>query len=229
MAEEIRLLDPAVTVRLRRDARARRLTLRIAARDGSVHLTLPRRTPLAEARDFLARHGPWLAERLRDRAAPAPVGLGSTLPVEGTPRLLVPGPGRTVTLEGPELRIPGAPDRAGPRAAAFLKVLARDRLAAAADAAAARLGRVPGRITLRDPATRWGSCTARGDLMFSWRLVMAPPEVLAYVAAHEVAHLAEMNHSRCFWDLLARLHPDWQRPRAWLRAEGAGLHAWRFG
>src|SRR5690606_32603283 len=110
----------------------------------------------------------------------------------------------------------------------WLKALARDRLAAAADRHAATLGRGYRSLVLRDTRSRWGSCAADGRLMFSWRLAMAPPEVLDYVAAHEVAHLAEMNHSPAFWAVVERLMPDHRAPRAWLRAEGAALHRWNF-
>jgi predicted metal-dependent hydrolase len=65
--------------------------------------------------------------------------------------------------------------------------------------------------------------------MYSWRLIMAPPPVLDYVAAHEVAHLAEMNHSPAFWAVVERLCPDYARWRVWLRAEGQVLHGFRFG
>jgi predicted metal-dependent hydrolase len=90
------------------------------------------------------------------------------------------------------------------------------------------LGLPFGRVTLRDTRSRWGSCTSAGDLMFSWRLIMAPSAVLDYVVAHEVAHLAEMNHSDRFWAQVERLFPDHAAPRAWLRRNGAGLHAWDF-
>jgi predicted metal-dependent hydrolase len=113
--------------------------------------------------------------------------------------------------------------------AAFLRALARDRLAAASDRHAARLGRGFGRLTLRDTRSRWGSCSSAGDLMFSWRLVMAPPEVLDYVAAHEVAHLAHMHHGPAFWAEVRRLYGDHRAARGWLRREGAALHRFRFG
>ncbi|RMD90830.1 MAG: M48 family peptidase, partial [Alphaproteobacteria bacterium] len=105
---------------------------------------------------------------------------------------------------------------------------AREALAAACDRHAARLGRRYGRLSLRDTRSRWGSCSAEGNLNFSWRLVMAPPEVLDYVAAHEVAHLAEMNHSPAFWALVERLFPAHEAPRRWLRENGASLHRYRF-
>ena len=106
--------------------------------------------------------------------------------------------------------------------------MARERLTSAVAAYAETLGRPFGRITLRDPRSRWGSCSSKGDLMFSWRLIMAPPEVLDYVAAHEVAHLAEMNHSDRFWAVCRRLCPETDKHRRWSKQNGAELLAWRF-
>jgi predicted metal-dependent hydrolase len=91
------------------------------------------------------------------------------------------------------------------------------------------IGRPYSRITLRDTRSRWGSCTADGALMYSWRLAMAPPAVLDYVAAHEVAHLAQMNHSPAFWAVVARLVPGHAAPRRWLKLHGQTLHGPRFG
>jgi predicted metal-dependent hydrolase len=93
---------------------------------------------------------------------------------------------------------------------------------------ALRAGREAGRLSLRDTRSRWGSCSCRGDIMLSWRLVMAPPAILDYVAAHEAAHLVRMDHSRDFWRLVARLDPGHEAARGWLRREGASLHRWRF-
>ena len=64
--------------------------------------------------------------------------------------------------------------------------------------------------------------------MYSWRLILAPPDVLDYVAAHEVAHLVEMNHSSSFWSIVNDLHPGYDKPRQWLRDHGAELHRYRF-
>ena len=105
----------------------------------------------------------------------------------------------------------------------------RARLAEASDHFAQRLGKDYAAITLRDTRSRWGSCTAQGRLMYSWRLILAPPEVLDYVAAHEVAHLAQMNHSPAFWAEVERIYGDYSQPRAWLRREGSSLHRYRFG
>ena len=90
------------------------------------------------------------------------------------------------------------------------------------------MGRTPGKLTLRDTRSRWGACTPSGDLMFSWRLIMAPARILDYVAAHEVAHLAQMNHSAAFWAEVTKLYPTHPEARRWLKAQGASLHHYRF-
>lgn len=141
---------------------------------------------------------------------------------------LTPGAGRAVKLEGDSLLIPGDPAQVATRVAAFLKIRARDRLAAASDHYSAALGRPYSSLTLRDTRSRWGSCTAEGGLMYSWRLIMAPPAVLDYVVAHEVAHLDQMNHSPAFWAVVTRLYPGYQTPRRWLKTQGQALHGYRF-
>lgn len=220
---------PGVEVALRRSARARRLSLRIGRIDGAVTLTIPARLPLREAQAFLAAQAGWVARALAARPAVAMVGPGTCLPVEGRPLTLTPVPGRGgPRIEGDLLILPGAPERTAARTQAYLRTLARDRLAAACDAHAAALGRPYTALALRDTRSRWGSCTSTGRLMFNWRLILAPPQVLDYVAAHEVAHLARMDHSPAFWATVASLMPGYAAPRRWLKAEGQSLHAWRF-
>src|SRR5438552_1177045 len=80
-----------------------------------------------------------------------------------------------------------------------------------------RIDRRVTRITVRDTRSRWGSCSASGALAFSWRLILAPEAVLDYVVAHEVAHLAEMNHGPRFWRVVETLAPGSTRQRGWLR------------
>ena len=77
-----------------------------------------------------------------------------------------------------------------------------------------------GRVTIRDPKTRWGSCSAKGNLNFSWRLILAPPEVLDYVVVHELAHRREMNHSERFWKQVELVLPDYLQRKAWLKKNG---------
>jgi hypothetical protein len=222
--------SPPVEVHLRRSARARRFSLRVSRLDGRVTLSMPLRAREGEALAFLRGHEGWLRETLQalPGSAVERVGIGTALPVEGRVLLLSSGSGRAVRAEGDRLLVPGDPSTAGARVAAWLKVLARDRLADASARYAAQVGRPHGALALRDTRSRWGSCSPDGRLMYSWRLILAPPAVLDYVCAHEVAHLVEMNHSPAYWAVVARICPGWQAHRAWLRTEGQALHRFRF-
>ena len=166
----------------------------------------------------------WLARKLAERPPRHNVFETGSIPILGEERTIVPGAGRTPKLLEDTIAIPGTPGRQSGKLKAFLKETARRELTSASDKYAALLGMPYGKITLRDTRSRWGSCTTAGNLMYSWRLVMAPRSVLQYVAAHEVAHLKEMNHSPAYWKVVAGLMPDYAKHRAWLRQHGAGLH-----
>ena len=229
MGQHILPGNPPVAVTLKQSGRARRISLRVSGLDGKVTLTIPRGVREAEALEFAAEKQVWLRQQLMRQVAPVDVAFGTELPVEGKTVRIVSGPGRGITQVGDELQVAGRADTAATRVQAWLKQRARDRLAVASDHYADQLGCKYNRLTLRDTRSRWGSCTAQGGLMYSWRLILAPPEVLDYVAAHEVAHLQEMNHSAAFWAVVARLSPDYERPRRWLRNNGSHLHRYRFG
>ena len=217
---------PPLRIALRRMARARRITLRVSALDGRITLTLPTRVSIREALDFARQKEAWIRGHLSGATAQEAVDLGSEIPFEGGLLTVAPAQGRRVSLSGETLFVP--PDRVSARVAAFLKDRARARLVAASDLYAGRLARSYTKITLRDTRSRWGSCSSSGRLMYSWRLILAPPPVLQYVTAHEVAHLAEMNHSARFWETVERIHGPYHAPRRWLRDEGAGLHRFVF-
>lgn len=127
----------------------------------------------------------------------------------------------------PQLCVAGDPDHLPRRVKDWLKREARSDL----DEAVSRYGKAlrvrPRRISLRDQSSRWGSCSASGTLSFSWRLVLAPAFVLDYVAAHEVAHMREMNHGAKFWTHVDRVCPHMEEAREWLRIHGPDLH--RYG
>lgn len=219
---------PPVELTLRRSARARRISLRVSGLDGKVTLTLPRGVPEREALAFAEDRADWLRAQLGRQAEQIRVAPGAMLPVEGRNLRITPGAGRRVLVQGDSLMVPQRGAALAGRVRSWLKTLARERLAEASDRYASDLGLAYTRLTLRDTRSRWGSCTSNGGLMFSWRLVMAPPEVLGYVAAHEVAHLAEMNHSPAFWSVVGGLLPGYEAPRGWLRENGTGLHRYRF-
>ena len=222
--------SPPVDVHLKRSARARRFSLRVSRLDGKVTLSMPLRAREGEAMAFLHGHEAWLRQTLATmpESDRQPVGIGTRLPVEGRELLLAPGTGRSIRVEGDQLLIPGDPLAAGARVSAWLKVLARDRLARASTHYSGLVGRSYSSLALRDTRSRWGSCSPEGRLMYSWRLIMAPPAVLDYVAAHEVAHLVELNHSPAYWAVVSRICPGWQGHRAWLHAQGGALHRLRF-
>ncbi len=220
--------NPPVALTLRKSGRARRLSLRVSGLDGQVTLTVPQGVSETEALGFARSKADWLRRTLAAQPSGVTIAPGVMLPVEGKMCEVVPGPGRQVRLGAGRVLVPGAEDTLAPRLRAWLRARARDRLAAASDHHAERLGLGYSRLALRDTRSRWGSCSAQGALSYSWRLILAPPEVLDYVAAHEVAHLAEMNHSPAFWAVVARLLPGYGAPRAWLRREGAALHRYRF-
>lgn len=217
---------PLVQVVLRRSARAKRMTLRVSQLDGRVTLTVPKGVPDRDAAAFVRTKENWIRGHLLHRPATCDVEHGGIIPLEGNEYRIVEVQGRRIVPDRDTLGVPrGA---AGPRLKTWLKALARDRLAAASDHYADMLGLQYSKLTLRDTRSRWGSCTANGGLMYSWRLIMAPSDVLQYVAAHEVAHLAEMNHSPAFWSQVQRLYGAYDAPRAWLRSQGKNLHSYRF-
>ncbi len=221
--------SPPVDITLRRSARSTRFSLRVSRLDGRVTLSLPLRARETEAMAFARAQEGWLRAALARMALPAAVEVGSVLPVEGRSLTVVQAAGRGVRIEGDALLVPGDPGLAGARVAGFLKAMARGRLMTASDHYAQALGVRFSGVTLRDTRSRWGSCSASGGLMYSWRLIMAPPSVLQYVAAHEVAHLVQMNHSAAYWAVVERIYPGWQAQRAWLHSDGQALHGWRFG
>ena len=215
-------------IRHRSSTRARRLTLRVSP-EGRVSCTRPRGMALAEARAFAEQQRGWIAARLA--ALPSRVAMrpGASVPVEGRMAEIVLADVDAARAEGRRLVAPRNAERLGAVVEAWLRDLARDRLSAACARHAEALGRAHGRIRLSDPRSRWGSCSPRGDLMFSWRLAMAPPGILSYVAAHEVAHLERMDHSPAFWAVVERLDPAWRHGREWLRSQGPTLMRYEFG
>lgn len=228
-----------VPVEVRRHAGARRLTLRVSKTRRAVVVTVPDHCRMDEAGRFLNSHLDWVRERLGRVPAPVPFEDGEEIPFRGhTHRICFTGPGRgravvrvvRPSASGDELHrleVSGAPEHASRRLRDWLMAQAHADLDARVSFHARSLGVRARRITLRDQTTRWGSCSANGLLSFSWRLVLAPAFVLDYVAAHEVAHLREMNHGPRFWRLVEQSVPLLEDAKTWLRQEGTELH--RYG
>ena len=219
----------AVPLRIRRNARARRLILRIDGERDGVVVTLPRHVPVEEGLDLARGKAAWIVRQL-DRLAPRiPFADGAVVPVLGVDHRVRFDPvgRRPVHRGGGEIVLTGRPEHLARRLTDWLRGEAKRLITPRAHAKAETLGRSPAAITVRDTRSRWGSCSVDGKLSFSWRLVMAPEHVLDYVVAHEVAHLVERNHGPRFWDLAAELNGDVETARAWLNAFGARLH--RYG
>jgi predicted metal-dependent hydrolase len=229
------VFDTAIyIVRLRRHRRARRYTLRIAAATREVILTIPPRGTLKEAREFAQKHGGWIAARLGRLPETVRFAHGVLVPLRGVPHRIVHRPGLRGTVwvetngaQEPLLCVAGQAPHVDRRITDFLRREASHDLQTASLRFAGALGLSVRRVAVRDQASRWGSCSSTGVLSYSWRLILAPAFVLDYLAAHEVAHLAEMNHSARFWRLVQRLCPDHQRAKVWLDVHGSDLH--RYG
>lgn len=216
-------------VAVRRMAQARRFTLRVRTASRDAVLTMPQRARFADARDFAERHGGWLAARLNRIPETLDFVPGAMVPLRGIDHRVVHRDDRrgTVWVENGEIHVAGDAAFAARRVQDFLKREAKKDLDEATRHHAAALGVKVTRITMRDQASRWGSCSSTGAINYSWRLILAPPFVLDYLAAHEVAHLREMNHSARFWRIVRDLCPGLEPAKAWLRVNGAQLH--RYG
>jgi predicted metal-dependent hydrolase len=222
------------SVRLRRHRRARRYTLRIHPSDREAILTMPPRGTLAEAKDFAQRHGGWIAARLGRLPKAAPFQPGTVVPLRGVPHRIVHRPGvrGTVWTETRDsgdriLCVAGGPEHIERRIHDYMKREVRADLQDTVQSCADLLGVKVKRLSIRDQSSRWGSCTSGGSLSFSWRLILAPPFVLDYLAAHEVAHLVEMNHSPRFWRVVGKACDHVERAKRWLDTHGNDLH--RYG
>jgi len=227
--QSITLGGQALPLRLVRQARARRLTVTVDHTQRCLRLVLPQPVSAADGLDFCRRHEGWILRRWAALPQPVPFAPGVRLPIHGLEHEICHrrAARRGVWQEDGRICVSGPLEFLPRRVEAFCRAEAGSLLRRAVRDKAAELGRRPGRVSLRESRSRWGSCSPKGDLSFCWRLVFAPPEVLDYVAAHEVAHLVHMNHSPAFWRLCADLVDDVQRPRRWLARNGASL--WRYG
>jgi predicted metal-dependent hydrolase len=233
-AIEVSFDDAVYLVRLRRHRLARRYTLRIQAATREVVLTLPPRGSVKEAKAFARKHGGWIAARLGRLPELVPFEHGTVVPLRGVPHRIVHRRGvrGTVWTERDHngnslLCVAGEAPHVPRRVSDFLKREVRRDVELASRRYATKLGVAIKRVAVRDQISRWGSCSTTGVLSYSWRLIFAPPYVLDYIAAHEVAHLVEMNHSPRFWRLVERLYPGLERAKVWLDVHGTDLH--RYG
>ncbi len=220
-------------IAVKRSAQSRRFTLRIRAASRDALLTMPERASMRAAREFAERHSAWIGARLARLPRPVAFEPGEVLPLRGVDHAIVHKAGaRGVAWigqgqGGPLICVAGERPHVSRRVADFLKREARKDIETAVARYARTIGVKPKSLAVRDTVSRWGSCSSEGRLSFSWRLILAPPFVLDYLAAHEVTHMVHLNHSEKYWTLLGRICPETNRAEGWLKAHGASLH--RFG
>lgn len=223
-------------VTVRRHPRARRYTLRVRERDRAVVMTIPPRGSLRQAREFAERNAGWIATRMRRIPDTVPFLDGAVIPLRGIAHRIVHRARargtvwtETAASGGACLCVAGSAPHIARRVRDFLKREAKRDLTDATRRHAAALGVDIQKIGVRDTLSRWGSCSSDGALSYSWRLIFAPPFVLDYLAAHEVAHCRELNHSGHFWKIVDQLTPERRRAEAWLKTHGNSLHRYGAG
>jgi len=222
----LRIDGNAVEVSVRLNPRARRLIVKVHPTTGEVTVTAPSQRALDKALVFAQGQSNWIAMQRARVPSRVELGIGATLPLRGRDHAVlegVSGHGAVWTEHG-AIYVTGTKAHHARRLTDFLKKEARTEFETRTLEFAKHLGVRHKRITVRDTASRWGSCSAQGSLSYSWRLILTPPFVLDYVVAHEVAHLREMNHGPSFWKLVRDLVGDPRKAQNWLRDHGASLH-----
>ena len=211
--------------------RAKRLTLRLTPSGDGLKVTTPSHVGDDEIHEFVLRNRNWAAVRLARMPEKISLAQGSVIPLHGVDHeIVLTGKSRGVIEANFKdghytLRVPGDEKATSRKLVDWMKKEARYELNKAVARHSATIGVRPKQIRITDTTSRWGSCSSNRVLSFSWRIIMAPPGVLDYLAAHETAHLIEMNHSDRFWALTRKLCPETDRHKQWLRSNGARLHA----
>lgn len=217
---------------VRRSPRARRVRLVVDPRDGAVKLTVPARANLASAVRWAESKRAWIEATIAALPRPDPLADGALIPFEGRDYRLnwrADAP-RRVAIEGDRIVVGGPEELAAARLLRWLRAEALVRLKAETEQYCRLAGVTPARVGIGDAKTRWGSCTASGDIRYNWRLILAPPEVRRATVAHEVGHRLHMDHSPAFHAAVARLYGRDPAPeRTWLRANGSRLHSFGRG
>ena len=217
-----------IVLKFKRNARARRMILRLDSKTGGLVMTLPRRSGLNEALRFVEKSAGWVLGQMAKQVQRKSVIDGAQILFRGQPHVLKLTGGRRGVVEAAQgvISVPGDAAHAERRIKDFIKKQALAELSEASQRYATAMNTRYRAITLRDQKSRWGSCSASGGLSYSWRLILAPSFVLDYVAAHEVAHLREMNHGPRFWRLVLTHCHNAKQAKAWMKTHGRELHSY---
>ena len=219
--------EPDLEIFLRQNSNSRRITLRISALDGKITLTGPNYLDFKEFKIFAESKKSWLKTKMKSFQHPIFVSEGIKIPIIGTEIKI-----QTSDVQRPKkvgsILFVSKQKPVSTQVRKYLTEICKIHLDYMCKEFAERLGSKVNKITLRDTRSRWGSCSSDANLMFSWRLIMAPEDISAYVAAHEVAHLKHMNHSEEFWETVEYLFGPFKKERTWLKQNGSSLHRYKF-
>lgn len=220
-----RLMPLAIT----RSPLARRAALKVDAARGEIRLTLPARVPMAEGLRLIEANRQWIAGKVAALPYPRPIRPGGSIPFNGSDVMLdwQPGLPRTPELDvaGKRLSLGGPLEGLAARVERWMRREALRLLTEETRHYAQKAGCVVEAVRAGDPKGRWGSCSSRSRIAYSWRLVLAPDWVRHAVVAHEVAHLVHLNHSPAFHALHRQiLGCDPARAKAWLAVHGPALY-----
>jgi predicted metal-dependent hydrolase len=228
--ELLRIDGEPVSVTIRHNPRARRLIIKVHPTTGEVSVVAPSKRALDHALDFARSETDWIKRRLAKVPRIVELALGATVLFKGDEHFVTSAPKGLAPVWVEEekgerfIRVAGRAEHAPRRLLDFFKREARQSLAARTVELAGRIGMRPARISVRDTQSRWGSCSTERSLSYSWRLILAPPFVLDYVVAHEVAHMRHMNHGPRFWKLVRELSDQSDAAQDWLGRNGPLLH-----
>lgn len=215
-----------IPLKMRRNARAKRIVMRLSKDGQAVNLTLPRRCSERKAAAFAKTQSDWLSKQLAKRPEAIAFEPDMKLQILGDELYIYHHNGRLTKREDENIYVGGDIAFFPRRLTDYIKKEARIKFSDMANELADEVGVTLAGLRLRDTSSRWGSCSRDRRINLSWRLALAPLDIARYVIAHEVAHLEHFDHSPAFWAVVEKLHPDWQSARKWLHENGALLHSY---
>jgi predicted metal-dependent hydrolase len=220
-----------VKISLLQNQRAKRLKLAYNQHDDTFRLSTPYNTPHFDIQSFLKRCEPWIEKQLSKPKKKIPIlGHGHIIPILGknyTINYKV-DPKKSMLFVENRIDITGTASTFSGILELGLRDLIQKILYQRCFVYAQTMGKTFKKITVKETKSRWGSCSSKGNLNFSWRLIFAPSHVVDYLCAHEVCHLVEMNHSERFWELVEILEPNYKDAQKWLKTNGKSIMGLRF-
>ena len=226
--EIIKLGTHEISILVNYSKRAKNYSIHISNIKNMAKLTIPINGSYHQAIIFAKSRETWIRDKLANNLPEISPEFGSDLLYRGQKLKIKKSKDGQIYKDENGLYVPCESNQLQGKLKGFLKSKARDHLDFASKDYANLIGKKYFKLTLRDTRSRWGSCTSNGHLMYSWRLIMAPPKVLNYVAAHEVSHLLHLNHSNQFWETVSYLMPDFKQHKDWLKKNGQSLHRFKL-